>query len=264
VSLVTTLTSFPASRAHILGLVWTLIRTDFKVRYHGTFAGFLWALLKPLAMVLVLLGVFSFILGGTRNYAVNLVIGLLLYDFFGEATKAGLVSLRSKAFLLTKARAPSWVIVVTSTSNAAITLGVVSALFVLVLAVVGKFPSMVGVALFVVYVCHYLVMVMGISLFTSVLFLRYRDLHEVWDVVTQAGFFVAPVVYPLDILPERLHLYLYVWPPTPIIQFSRAVLIEGQVPSLRAHILLSVETAVILLLGALVFRRYSPRAAEFL
>ena len=59
------------------------------------------------------------------------------------------------------------------------------------------------------------------------LFLRYRDLNQVWDVVTQAGFFVAPIIYPLGVIPERFHFYLYLWPPTPIIEFSRAVLVDG-------------------------------------
>ena len=60
------------------------------------------------------------------------------------------------------------------------------------------------------------------------LFLRYRDLNQVWDVVLQAGFFIAPIIYPLDILPERFHFYLYVWPPTPVIEFSRAALVAGR------------------------------------
>ena len=59
------------------------------------------------------------------------------------------------------------------------------------------------------------------------LFLRYRDLNQVWDVVLQAGFFLAPIIYPLEILPERFHFYLYLWPPTPVIEFSRAVLVRG-------------------------------------
>ena len=61
--------------------------------------------------------------------------------------------------------------------------------------------------------------------------MRYRDLNQVWEVVTQAGFFVAPIIYPIDILPERLHFYLYLWPPTPVILFSRSVLVEGKIPS---------------------------------
>ena len=67
------------------------------------------------------------------------------------------------------------------------------------------------------------IVVVGISLAGSVLFLRYRDLNQVWDVVTQAGFFVAPIIYPLGVIPERYHFYLYAWPPTAIIEFSRAV-----------------------------------------
>ena len=67
---------------------------------------------------------------------------------------------------------------------------------------------------------------MGFSLATSVLFLGYRDLNQVWDVITQAGFFLAPIIYPLGIVPERFHIYFYLWPPTPVIEFSRAALVR--------------------------------------
>src|SRR5689334_10104372 len=66
------------------GLLWTLVRTDFKSRYHGSFGGYMWALLKPLAMFLVLLSVFSFVFHNDPNYKLNLIIGLFLYDFFSE------------------------------------------------------------------------------------------------------------------------------------------------------------------------------------
>ena len=51
---------------------------------------------------------------------------------------------------------------------------------------------------------------------------RYRDLNQVWEVLVHAGFFVAPIVYPLHILPERFHIYLYLWPPTPFVQYVRS------------------------------------------
>src|SRR5580765_4580515 len=89
-----------------LGLVWTLVRTDFKVRYHGTIGGFVWALLKPLTMFGVLMWVFSFIFRADPNYRLNLIIGLCLWDFFSDGTKVGLSSLAAKAFLLTKTRFP--------------------------------------------------------------------------------------------------------------------------------------------------------------
>ena len=106
--------------------------------------------------------------------------------------------------------------------------------------------------------------IVGFSLASSVLFLRYRDLNQVWDVVLQAGFFIAPIIYPLAILPERYHFYLYIWPPTPVIEFSRAALVAGVMPTTRGHLYLAVDAAICLLAGILVYRRLSPRAAEFI
>src|SRR6187549_1166246 len=111
----------PASWA---GLVWTLVRTDFKARYHGTLSGFVWALLKPLSMFVVLTSVFSLVFVTDANYRLDLILGLFLWEFFAEGTKIGLTSLHAKGFLLTKARFPSWILVVTSLSNPLITVAV--------------------------------------------------------------------------------------------------------------------------------------------
>jgi len=96
-----------------------------------------------------------------------------------------------------------------------------------------------------------------------VLFLKYRDLNQVWDVIAQAGFFVAPIIYPLGIVPERFHFCFYLWPPTPIIEFSRAALVRHQVPSPTGHLYLAIEVVAALIIGALVMRRHGPRAAEY-
>jgi ABC-type polysaccharide/polyol phosphate export permease len=250
------------SRGQFAGLVWTLIRTDFKTRYHGTIGGFVWALLKPLTMFLVLLAVFSYIFASDPHYKLDLIIGLFLYEFFQEATKAGLLSIRAKGYLLTKARFPSWIVVVTSASNAVITLALFSVVLIVFLTVTGRPPSPVAIALYVFYQVQFFAIVAGFSLAASVLFMRYRDLNQVWEVVTQAGFFIAPIVYPLAILPERVHAYLYAWPPTPVILFSRSVLVDGRIPSFLAHALLLVETAVIFGIGLMIYRARAARVAE--
>lgn len=250
------------SHGQFSGLVWTLIRTDFKTRYHGTIGGFVWALLKPLAMFLVLLAVFSYVFASEPQYRLSLIIGLFLYEFFQEGTKSGLLSLRAKGYLLTKARFPSWIVVVTSASNAAITLALFSVVLIVFLAASGNPPSVVEIALYAIYQLHFFAIVAGFSLGASVLFMRYRDLNQVWEVVTHAGFFIAPIIYPLNILPERVHLLLYAWPPTPVIMFSRSVLVDHRVPSALAHGLLTAEAAAILLVGALVYRARAPRVAE--
>jgi lipopolysaccharide transport system permease protein len=254
----------PSGRHHWGGLVWTLVRTDFKARYHGTIGGFLWALLKPFTMFLVLLGVFSFIFASDPVYKRNLILGLFLWDFFAEGTKTGIISMHQKGYLLTKTRFPSWIVVITSASNALITLGVFTVATIGFMALTGRAPNLTELVLYLAYVAAAILMVVGISLAGSVLFLRYRDLNQVWDVVTQAGFFIAPIIYPLNILPERFHFYLYLWPPTSIIQFSRAVLVQHEVPTLRAHVLLGIMTSAILLAGMAIYRRLAPRAVEYI
>ncbi len=243
-------------------LAWTLVRTDFKARYHGTLSGFVWALLKPAAIFLVLMVVFSFIFPDP-SYKLQLIVGLFLWDFFAEGTKAGLASLQAKAFLFKTMRAPLWVLVLTSIANPLITLAVFSLVIVAFLSFAGSPPSPQGVALFLLYCVALTLLVGGFSLAASVLFLRYRDLNQVWDVLAQAGFFVAPIIDPLGIVPERLHVYFYLWPPTPIIEFSRAVLVSNTVPSATGHLYLAVEVIAAVAIGTLVMRRYGPRAAEY-
>lgn len=245
------------------GLVWTLIRTDFKARYHGTLGGFVWALLKPLSMFVVLMSVFSFLFATNPTYKLNLIIGLFLWDFFSEATKSGLTSLHAKGFLLTKARVPPWILVVTSISNAVITLVVFSLVITVFLISTSHPPTLEALAAFAAYCGALGAIVVGFSLASSVLFLRYRDLNQVWEVVLQAGFFLAPIIYPLDILPERFHFYLYVWPPTPVIEFSRSVLVKGVMPTTTGHLYLAGDAVFCLLVGVVLFSWLSPRAAEY-
>src|SRR4029079_17160776 len=128
----------------------------------------------------------------------------------------------------------------------------------------GHRPSGEALAAFAGYSAAMTAIVIGFSLAASVLFLRYRDLNQVWEVVLQAGFFIAPIIYPLEILPERFHFYLYVWPPTPVIEFSRMALVAGTMPTMRGHVYLACDASICLMPGAAVFRWLSPRAAEYL
>jgi len=157
---------------------------------------------------------------------------------------------------------PLWILVVAAIANPFITLAVFTMVIVLFLTAVGQAPSLAAIGLFALYCLALTLIVVGFSLATSVLFLKYRDLNQVWDMVTQAGFFLAPIIYPLGIVPEKFHVFFYVWPPTPIIEFSRTALVTGHAPSLLAHVCLLIEVAVVLAVGSLILKRMGPRAAE--
>jgi len=210
------------------------------------------------------MSVFSFLFARNPDYKLNLIVGLFLWDFFVEGTKSGLTSLHARGYLLTKARVPSWILVVTAISNAVITLLVFGLVIGVFLAAAGRPPTPAALAAFAFYCLALITMVVGFALGSSALFLRYRDLNQVWEVIINAGFFLAPIVYPLNILPERFHFYLYIWPVTPVIEFSRSVLVDGIMPTATGHLYLALDAAACLATGIIVFRHFSVRAAEYL
>ncbi|NPU85306.1 MAG: ABC transporter permease [Syntrophaceae bacterium] len=248
--------------AYLPGLIWTLIRTDFKTRYHGTIGGYLWALVKPLTMFIVLYMVFSVIFTMDPNYNLNLIIGLFLWEFFGEATRTGIMSLQEKNFLLTKTKFPSWVVVLTSVSSALITVTIFSIAVCAYISIFRRSLSFLEIGVFYSYIILFLIITIGIALAGSVLFLRYRDINQIWDLLIQAGFFITPIIYPLDIVPHKFHFYLYMWLPTAVIQFSRSVLIKGQIPSLTANAMLAGSAVAVLLVGALLYYWLVQRSLE--
>ncbi len=198
------------------------------------------------------------------TYRLDLLVGLFLYDFFAETTKVGLTALHARGYLLSKAKFPSWILVVTAAANPLITVGVVLHRRISCLAGSGQFPGLSASVAFLGYVVAMGLIAIGVALGGSVLFLRYRDLNQVWDVVTQAGFFVAPVIYPIGVIPERYHVYLYLWPPTAVIEFARAALANQRTPGITANLDLAVLTGIVLIVGVVIYRWLSPRAAEYL
>ncbi|NLC31444.1 MAG: ABC transporter permease, partial [Candidatus Moranbacteria bacterium] len=168
-------------------LIWMLAKTDFKLRYHGSVLGYLWALLKPLLTFTVLNFVFSSIFNprgtGENTYSLQLIVGLMMYYFFAEGTSAGMASLLSKAQLVTKIYVPRWTIILASTVNATMiflmNLVVIVGLFIYK----GFMPSLPSIFLFLLFSIFIYVIVLAFSLVTAPLYVKFRDLAMIWDVL---------------------------------------------------------------------------------
>lgn len=188
-------------------LLLQLVKTDFKLRYQGSVVGYLWSLLRPLFMFLILYVVFTtvFPLGkGVPHFPVYLFVGIILWNFFAEMTQQSLGSIVARGDLIRKIRIPRWMIVFSTSLNALINLGlnlVVLAVF-MVLNHVDLLGTIVWLPLIIIEIY---VLGLGLSFFLSALFVKFRDIQYIWELFMQAGFYLTPILYPLT----QIHNVLY-------------------------------------------------------
>ena len=242
-------------------LAWT----DFKLRYHGSILGFLWALLKPILIFLILNFVFSNIFGrGDPYFSVRLLLGIVLWNFFAEGTMMGMISLHSKAAIITKVKFPLWIVVVASIANIMLTFLINLGIFSVFLIIAKGIPSLTQVAVFLYYVVLITMVIMSFSFITSTLFIKLRDLNQVWEVLLIAGFYACPIIYPISVIPRNVQWVIFLNPMTFVIQYSKLVLIEGKFQNLTLHIIYTLIVVAVFLFGIWVFSRNAKKVPEHL
>lgn len=187
-------------------LLLELVRTDFKLRYQGSMLGYVWSLLKPLLMFVILYVVFVFFLKmdkGVPHYPVYLLLGIVLWNFFTEMTVQSLGSVVGRGELIRKVKIPRWMIPISTGISALINLS-------LSLIVVGLFMVLNGVpiqmtlplAIFDIILLYGFAL--GCSLFLAAAYVKFRDLSYIWEVILQAGFYATPIIYSLTMVPGEL------------------------------------------------------------
>lgn len=183
-------------------LLRELVITDFKLRYQGSVLGYVWSLLKPLMLFAIMFVVFVHFLRfgqGIPHFAVSLLLGLVLWTFFTEATNQGMQAIVGRGDLIRKINFPKYIIVISATISALINL-----LFNLV--VVFVFMIFDGVdfswtfALFPFTVLLIYIFSLSIAFLLSAVFLKYRDVGHLWEVFLQGLFYATPIIYPLQMV----------------------------------------------------------------
>jgi ABC-type polysaccharide/polyol phosphate export permease len=245
-------------------LLWVLARTDFKLRYHGSLLGFLWVLLKPLSFFVVLNFVFTNIFSTrVEYYPLRLFTGIVLWNCFAECTMAGMTSLLAKAHLISNMNTPKWIVVTSSVLSSYATFIVNCFVLGAFFLFYGVFPSWISIVYYVFLISVLLLLVVSFSLLTAPVFLRVRDLNQIWEVGLLVLFYLTPVLYPLSILPEQVQTYFYFNPLTAIVEFSKQALIDGQSIPFSSNVALVAAIGGFSLVAILVFRKTSVRASEY-
>ncbi len=247
-------------------LIWTLAKTDFKLRYHGSVLGYVWAILKPLLMFLVLNFVFSSVFNpknsGSEYYSLQLLTGIMMFSFFSEGTSAGMGSLISKAQLVTKIYVPRWTIILASTINAALIYLMNLLVIVFFFVWKGFIPSVAAIVMFIFFSFLIYVIILSFSLLTAPLFVKFRDLAMIWDVILSILFYASPIVYPLGILPVNVQQIILINPMAFIIHFTKESLINNHFADLWQNLLFVLMVGVFFALGVFFYRKLIPRVAE--
>lgn len=180
-------------------LLSELVRTDFKLRYQGSVLGYAWSLLSPLLMFVILYVVFTtvFPLGkGVPHFPVYLFMGIMLWNFFTEMTSQSLGSIVGRGDLIRKISIPRWIIIVSSSISALISLGL-NIIVLAIFMIINKVSIMESVMLFPFIILEIYIFALGVSLYLSALFVKFRDISYIWQVSLQAGFYLTPILYPL-------------------------------------------------------------------
>jgi ABC-2 type transport system permease protein len=219
-------------------LLKQLVVTDFKLRYQNSFLGYLWSLLRPLSLFLILYVVFVMFFHvdyGVKGSAVYLLLGIVIWNYFGEVTNIGATSIVSRGDLLRKINFPKYVIVLAGSFTALINL-----LINLFVVFCFSLISHVHLGLTLLFLPSLLVelflIALSIAFILAALFVKLRDINYIWEVIMQAAFYGTPIVYSLK-QPFFLHhpltqKLLLLNPVAQMVQDARAAVFGGKIPTI--------------------------------
>jgi len=247
-------------------LLWQFITTDFKLRYKNSYLGIIWIVLKPLAMFSIIYVIWSNIFKMGPEYKMGLLLGIIMMNFFSEAVMMGMDALMSKAGIILKIKFPREVVIYSGVTIALID-------FVFNMIVFGIFciftpvtTTFLGVLLFLMAILSIFILTLGLSLFSSIIFIKLRDIHNLVEVALQLVFWATPIYYTLTMMPENLQKIIKLNPLTLIVTYARKGLITGNTVRTEDFIQLGVVFLIcclVLLLGNIFFKKKVSKIAEY-
>jgi lipopolysaccharide transport system permease protein len=243
-------------------LIKIMTISELKVKYQSSILGFTWSLLNPLLMMLVLYFVFNNVFKATQNhFALYLLIGIVSWRFLANGTSSAIASIVGKPSLVTKIRIPRQVLVLSVVLSSFISSILEFVVLVPLLFILGVGLSPY-ILLFPVIHLIFFMMVYGMSLILASLYVYYRDLNQIWEVIVQMGFFLSPIIYPLTTVPENYLPYYMLNPFTVVIQMYRDILLYHTAPAPADLAFAFLVGIALIMLGSAIFKRLERRFAE--
>lgn len=251
------------------GFVIGSVKREFQSKYRNSLFGAAWAILNPLAMIVVYTLIFSQVmrakLPGVDNalaYSIYLCAGILTWGLFAEIIGRGQNVFLENANLIKKLNFPRICLPVIVVLNAGLNFAIIFGLFVGFLIVSGNFPGWVFLGVFPVLAIQ-IVFAIGLAMIAGVLNVFFRDVGQFFGIFLQFWFWFTPIVYPAAILPEEVRSLLLTWNPmAPVIAAYQTLLVSGQWPQWETLIPVSLVGVALCILGMRLFRKRSGEMVD--
>lgn len=251
-------------------------RTDFKLRYHGSILGYLWSILRPMALFSILYIIFAkvFKVGDAiPHYPVYLLTGIVLWTFFSEITTGGITSIADKGDLMRKINFPKYTIIVSKSISAAINLAINFSVIFVFMMLTGASPSPLALVVVPLMLLQLFVFSLGVVFILSTLYVRFRDIIYVWEVAMQALFYATPLLYPINLVVNNFSPWIakimLLNPIAQIVQDIRVVMVTPKALSFEAlygngawRVVPVLLTGLALVVGIVFFRKRQAMFAE--
>lgn len=243
-------------------LIYNFSLTDLKIRYRNSVLGFLWTFLEPLLILTVLYLVFTNVFNNKiENFPLYILLGLILWNMFQKGTTAGLDSMVSRSGILTQIYFPREIPAISATLTSLYMVFFELLVFGVFMGVFQFMPTYTILLLPLIILLEFVV-VLGFSLPLSVLNTKFRDFQFIWKVVVQAGFFLTPIFYEFEILPQEMQDILYFSPLVQILNMAQDVTLYDKIP-LSQDVFVAIATAFsVLIIGYLIFKKMDARVIE--
>ena len=244
------------------GIIFNFAKSDLKIRYRNSVLGIFWSLIEPLLMLGVLFVVFSTMFKfEIPNFPIYLLVGIVCYNFFKNGTVFALNSLSNRSTLMTQIYFPRSVPAISSGITAAIML-ILELVVLAIFIVIFQFVPPITILFLPLVLALLFLLVLGIALPLSVLNVKYKDTEFIWMVIVHAGFFLTPIFYQFDMMPEQVQNILQFSPMVQIVTMAHHVVLYGMLPSVTSILYAVGSISVITAVGYLIFRKYQAKIVE--
>ena len=236
-------------------LIKQLVGRDFKTKYKRSVLGIFWSFLNPLLTMLVQYIVFSTLFkSDIPNFALYLLIGIVCFNFFGEATNMSLMSIVGNTSLITKVYVPKYIYPLTRVMSSTINFLLALIPLFFVMLATGE-PIRASILLLPLGIICLFCIALGIGMFLSSAMVFFRDTQFLWNVVSMLWMYATPIFYPESIIPAQFMTLYKMNPLYHVIRFIRSILIDGVSPDPKAYGLMILVSFIPLILGAVVFKK---------